>query len=240
MPLLGWQKKAKENGEGEQIEVSLPKETQEKLDKAIGVSEEVGKLTEKMGKVDSIASFIEEMKQEREEAKRKEASSRQREAQEESDSELSELILTDPKKAIERAVTPQSQAIIRLHASNVKREVFENMESFPYYTGDVKTEVDKLLAGQSLQAQADPSVVENCYFTVLGRKQKELAEGKLKSRFASSVGNNGTNGGNIGDGKGEGKVKLDITDDIRKAAKFAGVTPEKYAEMLVEDGVPYA
>jgi len=237
MPLMPWQKKAKDDGT-EQLEVTLPDETQKKLDKALSVGEELEGIKTQLSGLSKVTEFIEAFKEKDEAEKRKAAAESHKKQQESEDAELSELILTDPKAAIAKATGPQAQAIMLLHASNIKRDVFDNAEKFPYYSGDIKSEVDKLLAMQTIQSQTDPSVVENCYYTVLGKHQKELAEGKLKQRFASPSGNSGTKGGDL-DSKGEGsKPKVDITDDIRRAARFAGVTPEVYADMLVDSGVP--
>jgi hypothetical protein len=238
MPILPWMKgKAKEDGT-ETLEVNLPKETQDKLDKAIGVADELPKIRELLSGLGGITEYVTAAKQ-REEAAAAEARNKQnRQSKEETDEELQQLILSDPAAAINKAITPQSQAILLLHAANMRRDVFENTEKFPYYSGEIKSEVDKLLAGQDPKAQIDMSVIENCYYTVLGKHGPEIAEGKLKSRFASASGNSGTSGGNMDKG-GEGKVKLDINDDIKRAARITGVTPEAYAEMLVEDGIGY-
>jgi len=229
--------KAKEDGT-ETLEVNLPKETQDKLDKAISVGDELPKIKEMLSGLAGITEFVAESKREREAAAAAEAAKKNKQTREETEEELQSLILTDPAAAINKAITPQSQAILLLHAANLRRDVFENTEKFPYYSGEVKSEVDKLLTAQDPKAQIDPSVIENCYYTVLGRHSKEITEGKLKNRFASASGNGGTNGGNITSST-ETKPKLEINDDIRRAAKITGVTPEVYAEMLVEDGIGY-
>ena len=108
-------------------------------------------------------------------------------------------MLSDPKKAIELANRPTQIALLRVNASNVKRDVFENQDKFKYYHGAVKEEVDKLLDFQNLSAQNEPSVVENCYLTVIGKHHDEIMDGKIKSKFAgASGGSSGTSTGSAG------------------------------------------
>jgi|SRR3974390_1267676 len=238
MPFLDWMKKEVKDGK-DQVEIKLDDETQKKLDKALTVSDDLAKMREQLNGLNSITAYFDEQKREKEVAAEAARRKVQADAQALNDDELQNLILTDPAAAIKKGTQDQAVAILTLRADNVKRDVFENTEKFQYYTGDVKNEIDKLLSVQNLQARNDPSVVENCYWTVLGKHSEELREGKLKSRFASSSGSRGTSTGAAGTGTEEKKLDLEINDDIRKAAKFAGMTPEDYAKMCYDQGVGY-
>lgn len=238
MPLkLPWQKK---DGEDNQLEVQLPDETQKKLDQAIAAAAELPKLKEMLEGFKSITAYVDEQKAEREAAAARARAEAQARTSEQTDAELQNLILTDPAQAIKRGTQDQSMAILMLRADQLKRDVFEDADRFPYYAGEVRSEIDKLLAGQSIQNRNDPSVIENCYYTVVGRHAEEAREGKLKSRFASASGARGTAHGSAGAGAPtEGSDKLEINDDIRKAARITGMTPEDYAKMLYDQGVGY-
>jgi len=238
MALLDWMKKEQKDGK-DQVEIKLDEETQKKLDKSLSMSDDLAKMRETIDGLKGIQAFVDEQRKEKEAAAAAAARKTQAESQAQSDEELQNLILTDPAAAIKKGTQDQTMAILTLRADNVKRDVFENTEKFQYYTGDVKGEIDKLLAVQSLQARNDPSVVENCYWTVLGKHSEELREGKLKSRFASAGSSRGTSSGNAGEGAGKPELQLEINDDIRKAAKFAGMSPEDYAKMCYDQGVGY-
>ena len=238
MALLSWMKKDREDGKTD-LEVKLDDATQKKLDEALGLKEEFGKVTTMLEGLKGIQAFVEESKTEKEAAAARARAAASAEHSKETDAELQELILTDPATAIKRGTQDQSIAILTLRADQIKRDVFEDTDRFPYYSGEIKSEIDKLLAGQNLTLRNDPSVVENCYFTVLGKHTEEVREGKLKSRFAGSSGSRGTSSGDAGAGKGEEKEHLEINDDIRHAARIAGMKPEDYAKMCYDQGVGY-
>jgi hypothetical protein len=236
---LPWQKKEVDGKE--EMEINFPDDQIKKI-----VSESVSasvdtiisaKLDEKLK---DVTAFVSAQKKEKDDAaelaRRKQAT----EHTEKTDAEIDDLMLTDPKKAIELATAGQRRVILQLRADGIRRELFQdNPDKFEYYTGEFKTEVDKLIAQQPVEHQNDPSVVENCYFTLLGRKQTEIKEGKLKSRFAQPQGGHGSNSGKTGDSAGGAGEALEINDDIRKAARIAGMTPEAYAKMCQEAGVGY-
>ena len=238
MALFSWQKKQKEDGTEE---LSLSQEDQERMDKAAKAAEELPMIKEKLSGLDKINEFIEAFKADKEAEKQKTQRQQQQQQQQENETEFEDLMLTDPKKAMNMALQPTQQALLTLRADNLKREVFEDTKKFKYYHGDIKSEVDKLIAGQPLTAKNDPSVIENAYLTVVGKHHDEIVEGKLKDRFASAEGSGrSTSSGSAGDtGAGADKKQTVITDDIRKIAKGFGFKPEEYAKMLDEEGVGY-
>lgn len=239
MPLLPWMRKDKEGDDKAQLEISLNEDTQKKLDAALSLGDDLKKMREQLEGLNSIQAFVSDQKKKQEDAERAAAAAKARESASQNDEELQNLILTDPAAAIRRGTQDQSVAILTLRADQIKRDVFEDEDRFPFYTGEVKSEIDKLLAGQNLQARNDPSVVENCYFTIVGKHAREAQEGKLKSRFAASSGSRGTSSTSAGGGKSEENEKLEINDDIRRAARITGMEPEAYAKMLYEQGVGY-
>src|SRR6516164_8413769 len=239
MALLSWMKKDEQKDGKDQVEIKLDDETQKKLDKSLTYGDDLAKMREQLEGLKGIQAYFDKQQQKEAEAERAAAARKQQETQTQNDDELQNLILTDPATAIKKGTQDQAIAILTLRADNVKRDVFENTEKFQYYTGDVKNEIDKLLSVQSLQSRNDPSVVENCYWTVLGKHSEEIREGKLKNRFASASAARGTSSGNAGEGSDKDRDHLEINDDIRKAAKFAGMTPEDYAKMCYDQGVGY-
>jgi len=237
MALFSWQKKQKEDGTEE---LAFSQEDQERMDKAAKAAEELPAIKEKLSGLDKINEFIDAFKADREAEKQKTQRQQQQQQQQDTEAEFEDLMLTDPKKAMSMALQPTQQALLILRADNLRREVFEDSKKFKYYHGDIKSEVDKLIAGQPITSRNDPSVVENAYLTVVGRHHDEIVEGKLKDRFAASEGSGrSTSSGAAGDTGTAEKKQTVITDDIRKIAKGLGFKPEEYAKMLDEEGIGY-
>ena len=239
---LPWVRKEGNDGEADQLEVNLPKETEEKINSAISAhSENSSRYNELKASLDSINARFQREDQEKE---RRETAERTRQQQVDtgaSEEELSNLMLTDPVAATRRIVKQttdvQGTALMTMRADALRREIFDDRERFPYYSGEIRSEIDRLLDGQTLQHRNDRGVIENAYFATLGRHQKEIEEGKLKSRFASSEGNRGTATGNI-KGSEEPAIRP-LDDEGKKAAKLLGFKEDDYAKMLHEEGVGY-
>ena len=239
---LPWVRKEGKDGEADQLEVNLSKETEEKINSAISAhSENSSRYNELKASLDSINARFQREDQEKE---RREAAERTRQQQVDtgaSEEELSNLMLTDPVAATRRIVKQttdvQGTALMTMRADALRREIFDDRERFPYYSGEIRSEIDKLLDGQTLQHRNDRGVIENAYFATLGRHQKEIEEGKLKSRFASSEGNRGTATGNL-KGSDEPAIRP-LDDEGKKAAKLLGFKEDDYAKMLHEEGVGY-
>jgi hypothetical protein len=242
---LPWMKKP----ESDSGEIEFPDDLKKQIEAGAGAASKLEEVNKKLSKLDSVDEFITMFKNEREEAKKKQAATTAAKNQEATDAELDELMITDPKRGVEIAVQNATRdtniALLTLRADNIKREVFENEKDFPYYHGDIKKEVDKLIEGQPLKNRNDRSVVENCYKTIIGNHIDEIVQGKLKNRFASSDGGSrGTSSGSAGSGVGTGDSEvpfdsLDQKDDITKVAKLLGFKPDEYRKMLDKEGIGY-
>jgi len=241
-----WQKKP----ESETGEIDFPDDLAKKIEAGAGAAAQLEDVNKKLGKLDAINSFIDEFKAEKAEAKRKAEAAAAAKTNDDLSAELEELMLTDPKNATEvivrNATRDSNIALMTLRADNIKREVFENEKDFPYYHGDIKKEVDALIAGQPLNARNDKSVVENCYKTIVGNHVTEIVEGKLKNRFAGADGGGrGTSSGSAGSngGTGDSEASFDSLRDkeeIARAAKQLGFKPDEYRKMLDQEGIGYA
>jgi hypothetical protein len=243
MALFSWQKKPKEDGTEE---FTLPDELQNQIKAGADAAAQMPKLMETLNGLKSIMETQSKAQKDKEDAEAAAALRlKNSKNQEETDAEIEELFLTDPKAAIAKATQGHTSAILTLNASNIRREVFEDEKEFKYYHGDIKKEVDTLIAGQTLQARNDPSVIKNCYLTVLGRHNDEIVEGKIKSRFAGSTGTGGTSNGSAGSsGAADDKASIlrGLENDpmVLKAARTLGMKPADYAKMLDEEGIGYA
>jgi hypothetical protein len=239
-----WQKKVNESGE-ESIEINLPDDMKKQLEGAAS-KEEVKALGTKFDELKaSLDSINKHFTTEAEEKKAKlleEQRRKQTETQTQTEEELNELFLTDPvaatKKLLQMSSQPANTALLTMRADSIRRETFEDADKFPYYTGDIKSEIDKLLENEPLTNRNNRATVEHAYFSVVGRHIKDINEGKLKSRFASTEGNRGTSTGNVS-GTHEDDNPKPLDDDGKKIAKMLGFTDEEYARMLKEEGVGY-
>jgi hypothetical protein len=239
---LPWQRKQVADGETEQLEVSLPRETEEKINAAISAhSENSTRYNELKESLNQISARFQREDQERERQQSLEHSRRQQEEGTQNDEEITNLMLTDPvaatKRLIKQTTDIQGTALLTMRADSLRREVLDDAERFPFYAGEIKSEIDKLLESQTLQLRNDRGVIENAYYATLGRHQREMQDGKLKSRFAAAEGNRGTATGNV-KGSEEPAIRP-LDDDGKKAAKLLGFKEEDYAKMLHEEGVGY-
>jgi hypothetical protein len=148
------------------------------------------------------------------------------------------------KDAIALATQGQTLAIKAIHAEQVRKELFDSdPDKFRYYTGDVKREVDALIANQAVDFRTNALNIENCYHTVLGKHTEEIVEGKLKTRFASGSGGGTSNGSAGSSGASDGKESriagIAADSEVIRAARQCGIPVAEYAKMLEEDGVAY-
>jgi hypothetical protein len=227
MAMEWWKREPEKKPEPEPI--VLPKEIEEKFAKVDGLD---SKLSEMLTGLTELSSTVKADREEREAEKAARiAAQRKTEVDQSklSPEDLAAAMFADPEGTVNQLTKTQSAAILELTAQNVKRDLFENTEKFEFYTGELKADVDKLLANQPLSFRTNPANIENVYYTVLGRRSKEINEGKIKSRFASSTTSTSSKSTIEEEGK---KIKIDITDDVRKAAKLSGMTPEAYADLL--------
>ena len=236
MPLFAWQKKTNEKGE-EVLE--LPKEIQESIEKGAKAHDSLSRIeTMLQEQKDLQAKKDDDEKKAREaaeaEKKRKEAAEKNGTLEE----QIEALMLEGrTKDAIALATQGTNTAVLSIQADNVRREVFEDQEKFPYYQGDIKREVDALIASQPVTFRVNPANIQNCYDTVMGKHVNEIVEGKLKKRFASASGaaEPGKTGGGSTDDGPKGKVDA----EIEKMAKQFGMTGAEYAKMLDAEGIGY-
>lgn len=222
-----WETEKKE----EEEKVVLPKEIQEQLDQVKGLKTTVEEQGAKLSKLDSIEQMLTQMRTDRELERKPKPAARTEEEITAENEEISALLLTNPREAYARLAAGTNAGYMTLAAQNARREVFQdNQEQFKYYTGEIKDEVDKILSAQTLAFQANPEAIKNTYFTVLGKFQDKIMEGKIKDRFASSS----TSRGSVVPSE-EDKKKIDSNDDIRKIAKQLGMKEEEYIKLLEED-----
>ena len=236
---LPWQRKESDEPDGKtKIEVELPDEYKKKLEGAVSKTDFDTFTDQIRNSMKSITDRYSREDEMREQARRAEAA-KQAEGAKPTDEQINELMVTNPAEAVRQLMKGQSDAqnsaILTVHAGQLKREVFEDQEKYPYYTGDIKSEVDKLLDAQTLQARNDRSVIEHAYLSTVGRHSRELLDGKLKSRYAAPEGSRGTSGGSLG--QGAATTPRVIGDDEKKAADLLGFDHAEYAKMLDEAGI---
>jgi hypothetical protein len=210
----------------------LPPELEARFKKVDELDTKVSSIDTKLAALDSITAFIEDSKKEKEDARKAAETARNRKTPEEiedADKDMAALLLSDPKAAFGELSKPLQQVMLMTRADNIKREVFtDRAEEFPYYSGEVKNEVDKILGEQTLQFRNDPNAVANVYHTVVGKRMKDINEGKIKSRFAGGSGPLSNTNVNK-----EDELTIELSDDIKRMAKLTGMS-EADAKTLVE------
>ena len=219
--------------------VAAAKKDKEEFDKTVAeaVKKQTDPILAKLAGLDSLTAFVSKSEKEskdRADAEAAEVERKRKEAENKNqptDEDIAALMLTDPKRAVGLITKNQTELLLKTTANQAKSSVFsERADEFPYYAGDVKIEVDKILSEQSLQFQNDPTAIANTYYTVVGKKQKEISEGKIKSRFASASTSSGGSGKG-GEG-GDSEINIDVTDDMRKAARMSGMEIDDYMKLV--------
>jgi phage I-like protein len=128
--------------------------------------------------------------------------------------------MLDPAAAVAASLKPTQNAVISLAARQARADLLGEKE---YYYGELKTKIDQMITAQPLSAQMNPVTIENCYKLVLFDHQKDIAEGKIKSRNnAASFESNGT-GGHGGKGKGDGDNEV-MSAEEKHAASALGIS----------------
>ena len=206
----------------------LPPELEERFKVVDDTKKSVAAIEERLKGLDSITAYFDEQKAEKAREK-EERDAKARKDAEPADEDLAALLLSDPRKAISDMTSSQTQAILQIRADNVKRQVFEdNASEYEYYTGDIKKEVDSLISSQDLKFQNNAASIANAYHTVVGKKFKEIQQGNIKSRFASSA---STGTVHSKGSKGE-DMEIESTPDIIKAARLSGMELDDYKKLV--------
>src|ERR1700744_2575018 len=73
----------------------------------------------------------------------------------------------DTKKVIDSRFNSVQQSAMRTEARETRRSVFEDVDNFEFYTGDIKKKVDEMIEAEPLVNQTNPLVVRNCYKIVM-------------------------------------------------------------------------
>jgi hypothetical protein len=132
---------------------------------------------------------------------------------------------------INETMRPLAVATLLQQGNEQRRQIFDNEEEFPYYTGPVRAKVDALLDAQSPEQRANPEVIRNAYKLVVFDHQKDISENKIKSRFASASSSGTGTGAPTGDGGSKTPI---LTQQMKEVAAKMGMKPEEYASAMQE------
>jgi hypothetical protein len=244
MARFPWQKAETSDGKEE---FTLPDELQKQIKDGADAAAQLPKITEMLAGLNSLVQEQVTSQKKRDDAGRQQQQQQQSsETSQELEERIEALMLEGKTKdAIALATRGQTLAIKAIHAEQVRKELFDSEpDKFQYYSGDIKREVDALIANQGVDFRTNALNIENCYHTVLGKHTKEIVEGKLKTRFASGSGGSGTSNGSAGstgasDGKESRIAGIAANSEVIRAARQCGIPVAEYAKMLEEDGVAY-
>lgn len=128
-----------------------------------------------------------------------------------------------------------NSAAMRAEARETRRSIFEDMENYPYYTGDLRAKMDTIIDGESLENQTNPVLIKNAYKIVVADHMKEIQEGKVKSRL-SQISGNTTQTPIVNDPN----AMPSLSDEEKRQAKAFGVTEADWAKSkkeLISEGV---
>lgn len=191
-----------------------------------------GKLTELGSRIDNhptlaaMQVYLDEQRASREAAARK-----QNEQQVANQNAQFNEIDPTMRQYVDQSLKPIADAALWQQGTELRRNIFDNAEAFPYYNGSLKEKVDALLDSQPAAQRANPDVIRNVYKIVFFDNQKEIDEGKHKSRLASAS----TSGSGTGmpNQAGEGGMPV-LTQQMKSVAKAMGMSEADYATAMKE------
>lgn len=176
-----------------------------------------------------LNSFLDEQDKARRTAEATERAKKATETKENEDKELEELALVDPVKAAnliaDKKMEPLIRAQINTQSVLLRKQIFDDDPNrYEFYTGDFKSEVDKLIDNLPFNQKTNPEAIKNCYAVAAFNKSQEIKEGKLKSRFAA------TSTTSTGTTTSEKKTP-ELSDAEKKAAAAFGIKEDDYSKM---------
>lgn len=186
----------------------------------------LGKSIEEHPTLLAMKKFLDDQQASREEAARRAAETQQQTTQQ----QFSEI---DPtmRQYVDASLKPIADAAIWQQGNEIRRSIFDNAEAYPYYSGVLKDKIDTMLDAQPASQRANPDVIRNVYKIVSYDHQKEIDEGKHKSRMSSSSSSGTGTGAPGGNTKGELPV---LTAQMKSVAKAMGMTEQDYATSMKE------
>jgi hypothetical protein len=134
------------------------------------------------------------------------------------------------RQVVDTRFNQVNERSLRVEAREVRRSVFEDMDNYPYYIGDIKKKVDDMLDLEPLTTQVNPNVVKNAYKVVIADHIKELQENKLRSRLSGATGSSTT--ANVG--TPDPNALPTLSAEEANYAKSMGIDPKEWAKSKKE------
>jgi phage I-like protein len=170
----------------------------------------------------------------RQEAERARTTSASQTQQTEFDKAYDELE-PEVRTVLDARFSQANQSAMRAEARETRRGIFEDIESHPYYTGDLKKKIDEMIEKEPLENQINPLLVRNAYKIIVADHMKDIQEGKVRSRLSSATGSSTTT-----TTKTDANALPALTDEDKRAAKNFGIKEEDWAKTkkdLITEGV---
>lgn len=225
MPMrIPWLTPESEKEEKDQEIELKPKDVKEKLDKIDAMESKVAQIDDIKKGVDSMNAFIAQAKADRvaaqQRAEEAEAAKRQK-----TEDENAPTFEDDPDGALSRRLDPILKQNYLLTAKQNIRDMVEGNQ-LEFYTGDIKAEVDKLVEAQAMRGvPVSTEYIENAYYIAKGKREKDIAEDKIKSRFSAVSGPSSGTGGLESD---PDKNKKTLSEEEKRYAAALGIKDEDY------------
>src|SRR5208282_6916079 len=163
-----WEKEKKDDNKDKD---KLPESLENRfktIDEKMVTKDDLTALNKKLEGLDSINAFVTEQKKEKEDRQRAIDDKKRADARPSGEDLAARVLSGDVESVVRELTEPQANLVLSVRADNIRREVFEDRAAdFPYYTGDIKAEVDKIIKTQPLAFQNNPQALENTYYTVV-------------------------------------------------------------------------
>jgi phage I-like protein len=201
-----------------------PADVKAKLDKIDSLESGITELKSKSAVLDRMTTFLNEQDELKASKVREEQAKKNQQSQEELDEEW----LTDPKTAMNKQMRPLVEATVNNTATNTIRGMVEaDPDKYGLYSDPVfKQKMDGLIFNMPLKDRTNPVAIENCFYVAKGQNEEAIKEGKIKSRFAAAS-SSGT--GTDGQSGSKKDALPTLSDAEKKAARVFGMKEEDYA-----------
>lgn len=190
-----------------------PEEFEARVQK--GVKEHLEAFSTKMAEtLNPVAEFLRAQKADKDAAEATALAAKNKQEQSVDDNDF----ILDPQAAIRKMNQPVATLALQLAAKDMRREMLDGKD---YYHGEIKAKIDALLSKQNLNAQNDPSVIENAYKVVVFDNLKDINEGKIKTQTASYNMNGSSSQKSDND---SGEREEDMSAEEKKYASKLGIS----------------
>jgi hypothetical protein len=215
----------------EEFEINLAKKVTDSVTASLTTS--IGETVKKyMDENPTLTELKATMEANRTRQQQQRTSEEQRQSQTEAEriAALRENMDDQTREYVDNQMSIINKTAMQTSARELRRSIFEDVDNYEYYTGDLKRRVDEILDREPLANQNNPDVVRNAYKVVAFEHFKDIQDGKLKSRLSTATSTSTPSNQNQPDPN----ALPTLSDDEKREARKMGITEKDWAQSKKE------